>query len=154
MDSRCFNSLFGHVWACLTMPSPKKKKNKKKKNYSFREMQVARKIFNQAAANFIFFNRFSGDTLFSSLVSFAFFDFYFYLFDWLMFFDIKNVYCNTLDYAGGWVIKKTPGPFPETRILFLALPKITLSICSFNIYVPACKKNQLHNTNSFWDMKV
>ena len=31
MDARCFNSLFGHVWACLTMPSPKKKKKKKKK---------------------------------------------------------------------------------------------------------------------------
>ena len=30
MDSRCFNSLFGHVWACLTMPSPKKKKKEKK----------------------------------------------------------------------------------------------------------------------------
>ena len=42
---------------------------------------MARKIFNQAAANLFFFNRFSGDTLFSSLVSFAFFDFYFCLFD-------------------------------------------------------------------------
>ena len=35
---------------------------------------MTRKIFSQAAAIFFFFYRFSGDILFSSVVSFAFFD--------------------------------------------------------------------------------
>ena len=45
---------------------------------------------------FIFFNRFSGDFLFSALVSFDFFGFLIYLFVCLMFFEIKNIYFDTL----------------------------------------------------------
>ena len=37
-------------------------------------MQMTRKFFTRAAASLFFFNRFSGDILFSSLISFAFFD--------------------------------------------------------------------------------
>ena len=43
----------------------------------FREMWVTRKIFTRAAAN-LFFNRFAIDILFSSLVSFSFFDLWFF----------------------------------------------------------------------------
>ena len=35
-------------------------------------MQMTRKFFTRAAASLFFFNRFSGDILFSSLISFAF----------------------------------------------------------------------------------
>ena len=45
---------------------------------------MTRKIFSQAAAIFFFFYRFSGDILFSSVVSFAFFDSCF--FGWFVYF--------------------------------------------------------------------
>ena len=53
-------------------------------------MQMTRKFFTRAAASLFFFNRFSGDILFSSLISFAFFDSCLCLF-----FGIKNVYSDT-----------------------------------------------------------
>ena len=49
-------------------------------------MWVTRKIVTRAAAN-LFFKRFSGDIIFSFLVSFAFFVF--------LFFEIKNIYYDT-----------------------------------------------------------
>ena len=54
---------------------------------------MTRKIFTRATAS-LFFNRFSGDILFSSLVSFAFFILVF-LFVCLFVFEIKNVYSAT-----------------------------------------------------------
>ena len=49
----------------------------------------------------LFFNRFSGDTLFSSLVSFAFLVLVF-IFCCLLFFEMKNVYSDThsIKWAG------------------------------------------------------
>ena len=44
---------------------------------------------------FIFFYRFSGDILFSSLVSFVFFYYCFFLFVYLLLFEIENVYSDT-----------------------------------------------------------
>ena len=44
---------------------------------------------------FIFFYRFSGDIVFSSLVSFVFFYYCFFLFVYLLLFEIENVYSDT-----------------------------------------------------------
>ena len=54
-------------------------------------MRVTRKIFTRVAA--IFFKRFSGDILFSSLVSFFCILVVFLLVSW--FFEIKNIYSDT-----------------------------------------------------------
>ena len=67
-------------------------------------MQVARKIFSRTKTN-LFFNQFSGDALFSSLVSFAFFDSCFFCCcRCLLFFEIKNVYADTcsIKRVGEW----------------------------------------------------
>ena len=50
-----------------------------KKILFFPGMRVTREIFTQAAANLFFFNQFSRDILFSSLVSFAFLFLFFYV---------------------------------------------------------------------------
>ena len=55
----------------------------------FPEMRVTRGIFTWAAAN-LFFYRFSGDIIFSSLVSLAFFLCWFFVGG--LFFEIKNIY--------------------------------------------------------------
>ena len=55
----------------------------------FPEMRVTRGIFTWAAAN-SFFYRFSGDIIFSSLVSLAFFLCWFFV--GCLFFEIKNIY--------------------------------------------------------------
>ena len=57
-------------------------------------MRLTRKIFTRAAANF-FFNQFSGDIAFSSLVSFAFFFVFLFFLFFYLFFEIKNIYCDT-----------------------------------------------------------
>ena len=63
---------------------------------------MAEKIFIRAAAN-LFFYRFFGDSLFSSLVSFSFFDSCFFrLFVCLMLFRIKNAYSDTHSTMGPW----------------------------------------------------
>ena len=61
------------------------------------------KFLTRAASN-LFFNWFSVDILFSSFVSFAFFDSYFFLFACLLPFEIKNVYSDTplTVQAGEW----------------------------------------------------
>ena len=70
-------------------------------------MRVTRKIFNRVAAN-LFFNQFSGDILFSSLVSFVFCGLLFFcLFVWIL--KLK-IYILKLDYF--WKLW-------ETRLLFL-----------------------------------
>ena len=61
---------------------------------------------------FCFFNWFSGDIIFS-LIYFAFL--YFFT---CLFFEIKNIFWYTFDYAGRWVIKFSPHRFPEIRLLF------------------------------------
>ena len=68
--------------------------NRAKKLLLFPEIRMTRTIFTQAAANLFIFNRFSRDILFSSLVSFAFFDSCFFLFVCFMFSEIKNVYSD------------------------------------------------------------
>ena len=70
-------------------------------------MQVMRKIFTRVATN-LYFDQFSGDIFFSSLVSFSFFDSCFFcLFDYLLPFELKNVYYNThaTMWAGAWWIR-------------------------------------------------
>ena len=67
---------------------------------------------------FIFFNRFSGDVLFSSLVSFVFFYYcFFFVCLFVAFWNWKCIFWYTFDCPGGWVIKRfSPGRFPETRL--------------------------------------
>ena len=60
----------------------------------------------------LFFNWFSGDIIFS-LIYFAFL--YFFT---CLFFEIKNIFWYTFDYAGRWVTKFSPQRFPEIRLLF------------------------------------
>ena len=57
-------------------------------------MRVTRKIFNRVAAN-LFFNQFSGDILFSSLVSFVFCGLLFFCLFVCLDFEIKNIYSDT-----------------------------------------------------------
>ena len=64
----------------------------RKKNLKFSEIRVTREI-SWVGTN-LFFNRFSGDILFSSLVSFAFFYSCFFIVC-LLFFELKNVYSDT-----------------------------------------------------------
>ena len=69
-----------------------------------------------------FFNRFSGDNLFSSLASlvFSYSCFFVLLFVW----NWKCIFWYTFDHAGKWVIKKvSPGQFPQTRLVFYGLIK-------------------------------
>ena len=86
-----------------------------------------RRILNLQSSN-VFFNRFSGDILFSFLKFFAFFVFlFFFLFCLyllllllLLFWISKYIFWYTFNYTGGWVINKfSPGRFPETRLLFV-----------------------------------
>ena len=85
-----------------------------------------------------------GDILFSSLASFVFFFVFFFVFLFLfllvcLFFEIKNIYCNTHStmWAGKW--KFSPGLFPETRLLFFGLT-----------YIVAMN----HHTIYFWQNQV
>ena len=79
-------------------------------------MRVTRKIVTRAAAN-LFFCRFSGDILFSSLVYFAFFVFLFCFVFLLvcLFFEIKNIYSDTHSTMRAG---ESPGRFPETTTFF------------------------------------
>ena len=57
---------------------------------------VYKKNLHPGGRKFNFFNQFSGDILFSSLVSFAFFVFLFcFVFFACLFFEIKNIYSAT-----------------------------------------------------------
>ena len=66
-------------------------------------MRVTRKIYTQAAAN-LFFYRFSGDILFSFLISFAFFILVFLFVSLLVLLENKGVYSDTHSTmrAGEW----------------------------------------------------
>ena len=90
----------------------------KKKKLLFPEMRVTRKIFTRAVANF-FFNFFSGNILFSSLVSSASFVFLLCFFFSCLF--LKYIFWYTFDYASGWVIKNFYSPgFRKQDYFFLA----------------------------------
>ena len=76
-------------------------------------MRVTRKIYTGVAASFIFINRFSRDTLFSSLVYFAFFVclffgffvFFFFFLPFSLCFEIENKYSDNTHLtmqAGEW----------------------------------------------------
>ena len=83
---------------------------------------------------FFFFDRFSRDILFSSLVSFVFFLFLFVCCLFVPFWTQKCILWYTFVFAGEWEIKKfSPGRFPETS-------KITSFIG------PMCSKQHLSNT--------
>ena len=84
----------------------------------FSEMRITRKIFTLVVANLFFLNRFSGDIIFSSLVSYAFFVFLF-----VCFFEMKNIYLLIHIQLCGRVSDKenSLGRFPEARLLYLAL---------------------------------
>ena len=68
---------------------------------------------------FIFFNWFSGDTVFSFLVSFAFYVFLFFCL-FLCFLKL-TIYILIHIWLCGWVSDKkfSPGRFPETTLLFM-----------------------------------
>ena len=83
---------------------------------------------------FFFFDRFSRDILFSSLVSFVFFLFLFVCCLFVPFWTQKCILWYTFVFAGEWEIKKfSPGRFPETS-------KITSFIG------PMCSKQHRSNT--------
>ena len=76
----------------------------KEKSLLFPKMRMTRKIFTRTAAK-LFFNRFSADILFSSLVFFLFL-FLLFLFVCSLFFWIwKCIFWYKFDCAGEWVIK-------------------------------------------------
>ena len=97
-----------------------------KKKYSCFRKYGWQKIFSPGRPQIYFFTRFSGYILFFSLVSFAFFNSYFFacLFVCLFvrcFLRLKMyIPIHIRLYADGWVIKKiSPGRFSETRQLFV-----------------------------------
>ena len=82
-------------------------KAKKRKKYSCFQKCSWEKNLHLGSHKFIFLNRFSGDILFSSLVSFAFFVFFSFFFFFLLvclFFEIKNVCSDIYStmWAGEW----------------------------------------------------
>ena len=89
----------------------------------FSEMRITRKIFTLVVANLFFLNRFSGDIIFSSLVSYAFFVFLFVFLLVCLFFEMKNIYLLIHIQLCGRVSdkKNSLGRFPEARLLYLAL---------------------------------
>ena len=99
----------------------------------FREMRVTRKFF-LGSPQIYFFNWFSGDILFSSLISFVFFVFLFSFCSFVFFFEIENIYSDTHLTMRGWVIEKfSPGRFPETKLLFFGLKILNRKISSSSI---------------------
>ena len=95
-----------------------------KKVFLFPEMRLTGKIFTRAAAN-LFFNRFSGDILFFSIVSFAFLYSCFFLCFLCLFiylFEIRNIYLIYI-WSCGRVSDKniSLGRFPETKRFFYGL---------------------------------
>ena len=102
------------------------------KKLLFPEMRVTRKIFTRVAV--IFFSQFSGGSLFSSLASFVYFSFFFLFFDSCVFclycccFLKLKMHILIHIWLCGQVSDNifSPGWFPETRILFLAVQKTLL----------------------------
>ena len=82
----------------------------------------------------IFLNRFFGDILLSSLVSFAFFlysGFFFFFLLACVLFEIKNIYPDT--HSTVWAGEQfSPGRFPEARLLFFGLILINLIVSKFS----------------------
>ena len=108
--SRRFNTFF---WALVSQ-----------KKLLFLEMRVTKKIFTGAAANLLF-NRFSGDILFSSVISFVFFGILVFFVCLFVFWNWKYTFWYKFDYGAGWVIKTfSPGRFPETWLLFFGLTNL------------------------------
>ena len=75
-----------------------------------------REKFSPGRPHIYFFKQFSGDILFSTLVSFTFscFDFFlFCLFCLFVFWNQKYIFWYTFNYARGWVINVSPVRLPE-----------------------------------------
>ena len=85
----------------------------------FLEMRVTRKIVTREAGIFLkVFDQLSGDILFSSLVSFAFFDSCSFVVVVCRFLNLKIWILIHIRLSCGWVIKKfSPVWFLETRLL-------------------------------------
>ena len=94
----------------------------KKKNTLLSRNTGDQKNFHPGGRKFVL-KWFSGDLLFPSLVSFAFFDSCFSCL-FVGFWNQKCIFWYTFNYAGRWLIKNfSPNRFQETRLLvFLAWP--------------------------------
>ena len=98
-------------------------------------MRVTRKIFTRAAASLFFFNPFSGDIFFSSLV-FVFSLVFFYSYCFCLFagyfFEIKNVYFDTIRLCG-WMSdnKIFTRPISGNKATFLFWPNQNINMTYF-----------------------